>query len=1078
MGQALGTGARGGAIFSRTKYADKELGVAFDDVKGEDAQVNRGKALNNSIQRTMEGAIYLYGKDTSRAQASKKHSAESSKKRTSARNAKGPAPTPSSSIPTWMRGLRRCIVEMAMRLIEGDRIVLVLPTGGFGSGTQQVYEDYRKWAAPSDHKVFFERRGKQHLALPGRVHVNSHGREIVNGMPEGEAIKLIRGYDGISIELDAQEDRPQTEQPAIPEVKWLDILNGDFEIWDYNTRKEPLTDYVSELGEKKKVFCNSAPVIQRLVDEVDGDPLAMMNLLHAVEWFKFKCHKNKKDAAALKRKQTDGGGGGGAIPGGAAAAAREVELASDLGVKFFKDLEEAASEGLESSFSGGWVATTEPVLDVDHWTAELERNLPLNWEATSILVPPSAHTTGQGHRIEAKRHLRFWHFVSAMRTRNDHTLPSVAKIVTLASTGRGFAEGSQHLSVAMRLATTHDVVVKWMKGKYDVFAEKQRQIVRSCLSLSCAFDNWQKFVRNKFQRGHNAAGEERVGTTRFFRRNFEQEWPPKTVLSSPSGESVSIVSTKCIDRTHTSIEYHVAPVGLRHEPFFHQHRLAAAVERERTRRTPGAVTLPSNEWSVASAPGLAQQPPVEYGSQVIPPPLGMTDYCTEGNNGFRRIFDGVPGDGDEVKPMDTGKYYSELSLVQTIGYLHRFVSTGSLWLAGEGGEAKGSQGALQELAGQLRTGMSNITGSYQASAVKQWNKTIDEVALVEWMPMSKFWEMTQEGAADVVVELFEDYGLIVFTDGGKTISHAVGGKTLIIYGDYLSMEHLGSMGVKLLESLGDASKVDNARAILAALEHTHPCPGDLHIPMHKIDEIYRLTYGGFLQAFQAVLRQKRIQMNPIPRYQASRRLAVLVYEQCLRLASQQWSEGLSELEVGGELMPIEAAAEHDASAVILALAVSFDSYLSGLVTSTDAVVSFVGQFVSEMRSFILYEQAVKSGDSVACELILLSWQATMALSGKSKYVELISRWIEAGYGEMTPATLQLQRLNRFLLLSRGKGRIGMDDGCEMLNLWTKIMGGSNDLDAVIIKALFLPLMGTRPVFKSLEIGAEVRWLEI
>ena len=318
--------------------------------------------------------------------------------------------------------------------------------------------------------------------------------------------------------------------------------------------------------------------------------------------------------------------------------------------------------------------------------------------------------------------------------------------------------------------------------------------------------------------------------------------------------------------------------------------------------------------------------------------------------------------------------------------------------------------------------------------------------------------MTREGAAAVIIELFEDYGLVVFTDGGKTISHVGGGKTLVIYGDYLSMEHLGSMGVTLLDSLGDASKVVNARAILAALERTHPCPGDLHITMHKIDEVYRLTYGGFPQAFQAVLRQKRIQMNPIPRYQASRRLAVLVYEECLRLASQQWSEGLSELEVNGELMSIEAAAEQDASAVILALAASFDSYLSGLVTCTDAVVSFVGQFVTEMRSFILYEQAVKSGDSVACELILLSWQATMALSGKSKYVDLISRWIEAGYGEMTPATLQLQRLNRFLLLSRGKGRIGMDDGCEMLNQWTKIMGGSNDLDAVIIKTLFLPLM--------------------
>ena len=183
--------------------------------------------------------------------------------------------------------------------------------------------------------------------------------------------------------------------------------------------------------------------------------------------------------------------------------------------------------------------------------------------------------------LGVKRPLRFWHVISSIRTRNDHNLPSVAKIVTLASIGRGFAEGSQHLSVAMRLASPYRVVVEWMKEKFDDFAEKQRRIVRSCLSFSCAFDNWQKFVRNKFQRGHNAAGEERVGTTRFFRRNFEQEWPPETVLSGPSGESATIVSTKSIDLTHTSIEYNVVPVGLLHGRFSHQHRLAAEVESAR-----------------------------------------------------------------------------------------------------------------------------------------------------------------------------------------------------------------------------------------------------------------------------------------------------------------------------------------------------------------------------------------------------------------------------------------------------------------------------------------------------------------
>ena len=228
--------------------------------------------------------------------------------------------------------------------------------------------------------------------------------------------------------------------------------------------------------------------------------------------------------------------------------------------------------------------------------------------------------------------------------------------------------------------------------------------------------------------------------------------------------------------------------------------------------------------------------------------------------------------------------------------------------------------------------------------------------------------------------------------------------------------------------------------------------------MHKLDEVFRLTYGGFLQPFQVALRQKRIQMNPIPRYQASRRLAVMVYEEALRLATQSWSKELKSIKIDGEDVKIESASACGASMVIVGLVESLNEYLDGLISSTDVVVSFMGQFIREMRSFVLYEQSLKAGDSVACELVLLCWQETMALAGKSKYVELISRWAEVGYFEMSAATLQLQRLNRFLLLSRGKGRLGMDDGCEMLNLWTKVMGGSNELDAVITKTLFLPLM--------------------
>ena len=204
-----------------------------------------------SIQRRMEHTYSFY------------HKIDESSSRS--RRSDGSAIPSMDDLPLWHRGLVRCIIEMAMRLVKGVRIALVVPSGELGSSTQATYEDYRKWAARSRDKQLFDRCGKQYLALWGKVHANGNGSDIVNGAKnDSEAIQLILGNDGISIELDAQRDRPSTEKAFYTEVSWLNIIHGDFEIWQYNQIWSPMPNYISALGEKKRVLCNSAPIIQRL----------------------------------------------------------------------------------------------------------------------------------------------------------------------------------------------------------------------------------------------------------------------------------------------------------------------------------------------------------------------------------------------------------------------------------------------------------------------------------------------------------------------------------------------------------------------------------------------------------------------------------------------------------------------------------------------------------------------------------------------------------------------------------------------------------------------------------------------
>ena len=200
-------------------------------------------------------------------------------------------------------------------------------------------------------------------------------------------------------------------------------------------------------------------------------------------------------------------------------------------------------------------------------------------------------------------------------------------------------------------------------------------------------------------------------------------------------------------------------------------------------------------------------------------------------------------------------------------------------------------------------------------------------------------------------------------------------------------------------------------------------------------------------------------MNPISRFQASKQLVILVHEECLRLASYQWSAQLQSIDIGGKDVPIlSLAADYGAEDIVNSLITSFEGYLDSLVVCDDAVCSFVGQHIAEVRTFVLFDESVKNADSIAVERILLGWQPLFALTGKTKYVELVARWIEVAYREMEAAVLQNQRVNRFVRITVGKGCIGMDDFCEMVNLWVKTVGGSNDIDALIIKTQYLSLM--------------------
>ena len=74
----------------------------------------------------------------------------------------------------------------------------------------------------------------------------------------------------------------------------------------------------------------------------------------------------------------------------------------------------------------------------------------------------------------------------------------------------------------------------------------------------------------------------------------------------------------------------------------------------------------------------------------------------------------------------------------------------------------------------------------------------------------------------------------------------------------------------------------------------------LNLLMHMLAGVHTLFYGGFLQPFQAVLRWKRIQMDPVHdgRFGQSLKLAKLVYEELQRMSLQQFHQGSESADTG------------------------------------------------------------------------------------------------------------------------------------------------------------------------------------
>lgn len=213
--------------------------------------------------------------------------------------------------------------------------------------------------------------------------------------------------------------------------------------------------------------------------------------------------------------------------------------------------------------------------------------------------------------------------------------------------------------------------------------------------------------------------------------------------------------------------------------------------------------------------------------------------------------------------------------------------------------------------------------------------------------------------------------------------------------------------------------------------------------------IYKVYYPGMMQVLQAVLRWKRVQLNPLHRYQSSCDLEMMTYNVLEKLRVQHWcrlitrdsndklrSRLISSLPecrrtdtepADTSYLLDEMINKYSNANVILMLAADYEKFYSELLSSQVEMVLTVSKYMSLMGDYVTYTDSISCGDSICMEVILNEWLPIWKASGKPNYTNLTMTNMEILYDEMSASDLEAMRINRCIRRTHKRNMMTMDE---------------------------------------------------
>eukprot|EP00956_Cyclotella_meneghiniana_P023789 scaffold46927_cov56-Cyclotella_meneghiniana.AAC.3 len=342
---------------------------------------------------------------------------------------------------------------------------------------------------------------------------------------------------------------------------------------------------------------------------------------------------------------------------------------------------------------------------------------------------------------------------------------------------------------------------------------------------------------------------------------------------------------------------------------------------------------------------------------------------------------------------------------------------------------------------QLETNVRN----YQVDSLKYWNVTHNHVDKMMLLPICPRDEMKNDEAMLAMIDIMEELAIINKNEKGEyELSSTASSRIIFQYGDVLTIRKWYSLRFFILRKMTHIGREEYVSMILTAYDRFIKIHDYLHENIHRVQVIYKLYYGGFIQAFQALLKAKRIKMDPTKgAWKEHKALLRKIYHAVERVRIEAFFESEGP-DVIGET--------DNAVNCIWGLQSKFNEFCNSLEHSPCQISRMCALFMKITKTWLLCDTAVSPGDWALLEVFGCDWIDIWASVGKYQYTLETKRRIEVLYRLLSWPELEFHRNGRFVRTKDGRDNITYDHMCENHNMFEKRLAPLLDFQEVVARS--------------------------